>query len=307
MDSFSREFALFIDGIRLERGTSRLDLIDGIVSLSQYKRYLRGVTAIPNDIVLELASRLKYSITDLYTLYTKKHSKEDIVIRALYEDIQKGQYHDAQEKIRNINPDTFVSEYYTSFYDYIMIHLQHITGRVSDIHVLSMYSELINYPDCMTNESFNLVDLNVLYQIVKISGKLENYQPSELLYNVIKEGNLNFSSASDVSVLPGLFYTVSRVFYKRNELIKTIELTEKGIELSVSNSLSKVLPHLFLLNSIAKKKIDDLEGAYDSIKKCFLQLIITGDKQSIDFFKKSYDQYFDISLNELLQDISTML
>jgi hypothetical protein len=28
MESMSREFALFIDGIRIERGISRLDLID---------------------------------------------------------------------------------------------------------------------------------------------------------------------------------------------------------------------------------------------------------------------------------------
>jgi len=46
MENKAREFGLFIDGLRLERNISREDLCDGIMSLSQYKRYLRGDTSI---------------------------------------------------------------------------------------------------------------------------------------------------------------------------------------------------------------------------------------------------------------------
>ena len=72
MENKAREFGLFIDGLRLERNISREDLCDGIMSLSQYKRYLRGDTSMPNAKLVQLADKLKFSITDIYGLFGKK-------------------------------------------------------------------------------------------------------------------------------------------------------------------------------------------------------------------------------------------
>ena len=76
MENESREFGLYIDGLRLERNMSREDLCEGIMSLSQYKRYLRGDTSIPNGKLVMIADRLKFSINDIHFMFRKKHNTE---------------------------------------------------------------------------------------------------------------------------------------------------------------------------------------------------------------------------------------
>jgi len=307
MESMSREFALFIDGIRIERGISRLDLIDGIISLSQYKRYLRGVTAIPNDIILEIASRLKYSITDLYSLYTRKHSKEDTLIREVYNELRIGRFQEAYEKLSNLNPESFVSEYYKTSYDFCMIYVQHSLNRVSDIHVLQMYSELINFPECMNNDSFNFVEISTLTQIIRVSSTINNFDAANKLYAIMSSGKFNYSTQNENSLIPVLYYTIAIVFYKQDEYEKAIELASQGIQSAIKNENTNALPQIYMLDAFAKKNLDNLDEAYLSVKKCFMLLILTENKNAIESFKVSYYKVFDLPLEELMQDVYKML
>ncbi len=307
MEPNSREFALFIDGIRIERGLSREDLIDGIISLSQYKRYLRGVTAIPNNIVLLIADRLKYNITEFYTLYTKKYSTEYNQIKNIYKLIQENNYNEAFFKAREINDELIVSGFNKLFYDYCIIYSQYKLGRISDIHVLSSFSEMINYPNCMENESFNMVEIDILIQIVTISTKMENFGPANELYKKLTSNNLNFSRTDETSILPSLYYTVSRVMYNQNDHEKVVELCDIGVTVALADENSNAIPHLFILKAISLKVLNRLEEAYDSVRRCFMQLIILNKQKLTDAFITSYNSNFDIPLNELMKDVYKLL
>ena len=91
MDYKAREFGLFIDGLRLERNISREDLCEGIMSLSQYKRYLRGDTSMPNAKLVQLADRLMFSLSDIYSLFGKKHDDNYKKIWEIYTLIRKNE------------------------------------------------------------------------------------------------------------------------------------------------------------------------------------------------------------------------
>lgn len=307
MESFSREFALFIDGIRIERGLSRIDLIDEVVSLSQYKRYLRGVAPIPNNVVIELADRLKYNITDLYSLYTKKYSKEDSQLREVYSIIQKYDYERAYLFLQDINDELLVSSFYKLFYDYMVIFTQHKLGRVSEIHVLSLYSDLIDYPNCMKNDSFNFVEISILNQIITISSGIGNYEAANLMFDKLTSNSFNYSSSNDATVLPALYYTLARVNFKQDNFERTNEVCELGIKTAIQYEILSGLPHLFFLNARALLRLNLENEAIISIKKCFLQLSITGNKNSFEAFLKGYNNDFDIPIEDLLKDVSDII
>jgi len=307
METISKEFSLFIDGIRIEKGLSRIDLIDGIVSLSQYKRYLRGVASFPNDVIIKIANRLNYDITDLYSLYSKKYNKEDLILREIYKLIQSFKYKEAELKLNEVNSELLISNYYKTFYDYLSLHTQHKLGRVSDVHVLSLYSNLINYPNCMNSHSFNMVELNVLNQITIVSSTMENYEPANLLYRVFTSGNFSSTITNDSSILPSIYYTVARVNYKQEYFERTIELTNLGIGISLSNDNIKILPYLYYLNARANKNHGDDEAAILSVKKCFLHLISMGNKAVYETFLKLYNQTFETPLEDLLSNITNLI
>lgn len=59
----------YIDYLRKNRGYTRTDFIDDIVSLRQYKRYVSGESSIPNKILVKLAKELKLTIPKLISEY----------------------------------------------------------------------------------------------------------------------------------------------------------------------------------------------------------------------------------------------
>ena len=307
METYSKDFALFIDGVRVERGISREDLIDDIISLSQYKRYLRGITAIPNNIVVEFADRLKYTISDFYSLFTKKHSREYNQISDIYYLLKQKRYEEALEACTAINYDLIVSSFNKLFYDFNFIFIQHKLGRVSNVHVLSIYSDLINYPSCLNNESFNMIEMNIMSQIAVISSTMENYEPAAGLYRILTSKNFDSIYSGEFSILPMIFYTTARVFYKEKKIDQVLSLTKQGLTFATKYETSNALPHLLLLNGLANKSLGYPIQAQISMKKCFLQLIILGNKDVYDSFLVTYKQNFDVPIEELLQDIDKLI
>lgn len=307
MDHNSREFALFIDGIRLERGISREDLIEGIISLSQYKRYLRGAAAIPNNVVVQIADRLRYSINDFYSLFTKKHNSEYNQLISIFKLIQSEQYQKALEACYDIKDELIVSSYNKIFYDYCFLYSQYMLGKISAVHTLGIFSDIIDYPVGMEKETFNMVEINILLQIVRISASMGNYEAADFLYTILTNPNLSSNYTGEVTILPIIYYYTARVFRQQDKLRETLELANSGIQAAITYETTNSLPHLYLLASLVQKEMNNELEALACIKKCFLQLIVIDKPVLTESFKSVYQNNFDTPIEELLKDVHKMI
>jgi hypothetical protein len=306
VESYSREFALFIDGIRIEKGMTRIDFIDEIVSLSQYKRYLKGAAPIPNNIIILLADRLKYNITDLYLLYSRKHNKEAQELNEIYNILIQLDYKTAYEKLKNFNAELIISNYYKSFYDFMMIFIQYKLDKVSDIHVLTLYTELIDYPQCLKNEVFNFVELNVLSQIILIASSMENFEPVNKMYDLFTSREFNYTGNDDKSIIPLVYYNLARAIYRQNDYERTIDLVKIGISEAVRNENSNALPHLLLLAANSLYFLEKFDESLSYFKKS-INLLLIQDKESTALTFKQYYVNSAINKDELVDELIQFL
>ncbi len=300
MENDAREFGLFIDGIRLERGISREDLCDGIMSLSQYKRYLKGDTSIPNSRLVQIAERLKFSINDIHFLFRKKHNDEYYKIYEIFRLIKINDFDKAHLVSQKIKKEVIVSEYNKSLLDFCLIRIQHALKMVSDIHVLGLYSNLIDFPSCANNESFNMVEISVLIQIVSISSSMGNFEPTNVMYRILSSKTFSYSTSGDSSFLPSIYSSLTSILGIQDEHKKVIELSEKGIKYCISQETSNALAHLFLFNSFAYLYTDNMNEALLSAKKCFMQLFIENKPEKFKTFKAAFEKQFDMKLRDLI-------
>jgi hypothetical protein len=306
VESYSREFALFIDGIRVEKGITRIDFIEDIVSLSQYKRYLKGAAAIPNNVVIMLADKLKYNITDLYSIYTKKYSKEEHQLNNVYKLIQNYSYNEAFKELQKVNSELIVSQYYKMTYDFLMIYTQYKLGMVSDVHVLNLYTDLIDYPQCLNNESFNFIELSVLLNIVLVSSSMDNFNPVNQIYEVFVKRKFSYSSTDDKSIVPVIYYNIARAFYRQEDYSKTIETAKIGVSEATSNENTNALPQLYLL--IANSEYysnNELESLKMFKKSIYLLAVLNKQSQVSSFIKYYVNNNVDIELivSEILENL----
>ena len=300
MTDRAREFGLFIDGLRLERDISREDLCDNIMSLSQYKRYLRGDTSIPNNRLVQIAERLKFSINDIHFLFGKKHNDEYYKIYEIYRLIKINEFKKAFDLSQIVKNDIIVSEYNILFLDFCLLRVQHALKMVSDIHVLELYSRLINFPNCADNDSFNMVEISVLIQIVTISSNMGNLEPTNVMYRILASKSFTYSNSGDSSFLPSIYSSLSSILGVQEQHEKVLELSQKGIDYCISQETSNALAHLFLFNSLGHLYTGNREAALLSVKKCFMQLFIEDKPEKLKAFNATFENQFKMKLEDLI-------
>ena len=301
MENKAREFGLFIDGLRLERNVSREDLCDGIMSLSQYKRYLKGDTSVPNSKLVQIAERLKFSITDIHLLFRKKHNEELNKIHSIYRLIRINNYKKALEESQLIKNDIIVSEYNKLFLDFCLIKLQHALKMVSDIHVLDLYSKLIDYPSCVDIDSFNIVEISTLIEIVTISSNMGNFEAAEIMYRILSSDTFSYSTSGDPTFLPSIFSSLSSILGMQEQHDKVKTLSQRGIDYCLINETSNALSHLFFYNSLAELNLGNRDKALISMKKSFMQLYLENKPKKFETFQKSFEKEFKMKLDDLIK------
>jgi len=301
MDYKAREFGLFIDGLRLERNISREDLCEGIMSLSQYKRYLRGDTSIPNAKLVQLADRLMFSLSDIYSLFGKKHDDNYKKIWEIYTLIRKNESKSALNLAIELKNSVLVSQYNKLFYDYCMIKIQHSLKMVSDIHVLNLYSNLIDYPACTNNDSYSLVEISALIGIVSISSSIGNYDAMNHMYKILTSKTFNYSISGDYSFLPSVYSSLSRSLGAQNEHEKVLEISQMGIDFCLTQETSNALSNLLFYKSISLLNLGRIDEGMEEAKKCIMQLYIENNPENLSSYKKVIEEAFNLQISDLIK------
>lgn len=301
MENKAREFGLFIDGLRLERNISREDLCYGIMSLSQYKRYLRGDTSIPNGKLVLLADKLKFSINDIYGLFGKKHNENYKKIWKIYGLIKTNESKKALLLSQDLKQDVLVSQYNKLFYDYCMIKIQHNLKMVSDIHVLNLYSDLIDYPACTNNDSYNMVEISTLIGIVDVSSMIGNHDAMNLMYRILTSKDFNYTTSGDSSFLPSVYSSLSRAFGAQEEHGKVLEISQIGIDYCLKYETSNALSQLLFYKSLSLINLKKIEEGKETAKKCFMQLYIEDKPKKFSIFKNIFENEFNMKLEDLIK------
>lgn len=301
MENKAREFGLFIDGLRLERNISREDLCDGIMSLSQYKRYLRGDTSMPNAKLVQLADKLMFSINDIYSLFGKKHNENYKKIWIIFNLIKVNDFKKALLLGEELKKDVLVSQYNKLFYDYCMIKIQHSLKMVSNIHVLNLYSDLIDYPACTNNDSFNMIEISTLIGIVNISSEVGNYDAMNLMYRILTSKTFNYSTSGDSSFLPSIYSSLAKSLGIMEDHKKVLEIAQMGIDYCLRYETSNALSYLLLYKSLSLLNLEKREEGLDAAKKCFMHLYIENKPQKFLSFKEAFEDAFNMKLEDLIK------
>lgn len=301
MSNRTREFGLFIDGLRIERDISREDFCDGIMSLSQYKRYLRGDTSIPNGRLVLIADRLKFSINEIHILFSRKHDSDNNKVLALYRLVHEQKINQAYKLGRELGMGSILSDHTTQMYDFCMLIIQHSLKLVSDIHVLDLYSKLIDYPNCIQKSSFNMVEISTLIQIVNLSAKLGDFEAANFLYNILSDDNFELSLTDKSSYLPSVYSNLAKILGMQEDYTRVLEITNRGIQYCKKNFRTASLPNLFFYNSLAHLVLNQRDKALESAKKTFMLVYVEGSIEKFNFFKHLFEKQFKMKLDDLIK------
>jgi hypothetical protein len=268
------------------------------MSLSQYKRYLRGDTSIPNNKLLQIADRLKFTISEIHKLYQDRSNTQLRRIDQIYTMTRSKHYEDAYRLALELREDIFISEYNQLYFDFCFVHLQNKLNMVSDVHVLELYSELINYPECLQNESFNWVEMNILFQMILTSSKMENYELADFMYKILTDNNHVFSVSKDLSLLPNIYLVLGQTYGRQRNYKRVLDVVNSGIAHCLKHQTSFALASLFLVKAFAHWDLDEKEQAIEAGRRSIMQLYVENNTSKISEYKQRLSKGLDLDFNE---------
>jgi len=295
MSDNARDFGLFIDGLRIDRNISREDLTEGIISLSQYKRYLRGAASIPNSILIMIADRLKFSISGLHQIYQAKQDSQYSKVLSIYSLIKQLEYEKAYEKAKLIRDEIFLSNFNKLFFDFCFISIQYNLSMASDIHVLDKYSQLIDYPNCLKNDSFNWIEINILLDIVRISSKVGNFEPSDQMYKIVTSPTFKYISSGDSSFIPVVFVTLATLLEKQEKYDEALIIIDEGIRNCRRFQTSTSLASLFMTKAFVLNDTQRKDEAIKSARKALMQLYIENNTEKYNHYLNAFKTNLETS------------
>ena len=151
------------------------------------------------------------------------------------------------------------------------------------------------------NESFNWVELNVLFQMILISSKIENYELADFMYSIITEKSTNFTLSRDLTLVPNIHLVLGQIFGRQSKFDQALELANKGIEHCKEHHTSFALASLLYIKSISHDALGQKDLAKVFAKKTIMQLIIEDNKTKIEEYKKKLSKSLDVDIEEICQ------
>src|SRR5690606_8848204 len=108
--NYSKQFALYFDRLRYEKGLTQEEFVESIISLRQYRRYLNGTSHIPQDIIDSFARRLGYRPHHVMLEFEGEKIQEGKRVENLYNLVVNQDFVFAQKFMQEYPIEQFIDQ-----------------------------------------------------------------------------------------------------------------------------------------------------------------------------------------------------
>ena len=303
----SREIVFYVESLRRGKKLTINELIQDIVSLRQFKRYLYGESNIPTDVLFKLCRRLNIEPITAIKNYDKSLKEENFMINTLHKHIVSKRFKEAENTIKHLRSSSFYSERNSNYFGICNSLYMHQVENLSDSRYIELISKEISYPELLKSDVIDLVEAFGLVSIVKITKNNEEKQKIMmfLLEKISLKGSLIEGDSS--YIYPYVIISLAKEFGKSEDVENVISLCNIGINNQKSNNSSYGLSQLHYYASLANNSINDISMRNHHIAACYYSLKLNeNDKNKIErltnVIKKDYGN--DILVKVIMSELS---
>ena len=282
MKKMHHKIAYHIDELRRQSSIIIIDFCHGICSERQYSRYMNGSKNIPQKKLIEFCNKLGFSPDEFFHSYFINDSKDYNLSSSLFYTLVKKDYFSVKEQLDILSKHKFINIQAEELFNYCLIRCQHETKRITKYYALDKYSSIIDYPNCLKKKQFNMIDIVCLLSITVIEFESKKYTSLEFLTNLLLQEKLIYLSSNSKDVLPSIYAAVSKLYGMLRNNEKELEISNRGIQYSLSINNNATLEQLYYYNSLALYRLGDKEKAFDSARNCLVTIL---SKQNYNFFE----------------------
>lgn len=298
----SREFALFIDKLRVFRNISQEDFLFEIVSMRQYRRYMNGDSTLSYHILDQLANRLGFNAEFIIMELETEKLKQTKLINDLYNAVAGKNIDKAKELLMNIDERHLIDDNNRLLFHHSKNLFDFISGINSEYVTINRTKKLIDLEKLLKKKALSTSELLILVsffyfkdfkKINVIAEKLASYM----------DHNITIVSGHNIRVLALVLKELSRYFSITENYERMLYYANEGIKYSNDMRSYYLLDTLYYFAGAACHELNQLTNRNDYLFKCISLLHMEGHLEKIsryiELFKTNFEIDLQIFINKL--------
>src|SRR3989339_1099944 len=289
---YSKELAMYFDILRFQRHISQESFTAEIVSLRQYRRYLKGEYQIPQYVVNKLSRRLGFKPEYLLLEFESSKMKETQEVNKYHNFVVNYDFENAKLLRESLSSHPLLDENNHRIFIYANLLYDFYTHKLNEITLISNIKELINYTSLLKNTSFSSTEIIILTSLLSISSFNEKDKIVNILRAYLEKEKFIISGHNQNTLLLCL-YRLADYSGLCNNYDDVIEFCKKGIMYCNMLKIHYLLEDFYYYSALAFSALDQIDKAHEMLYLCYCVLQIENNAAKT----KKYYQYIEGDFN----------
>jgi len=297
----SKSLSIYIERIRLARNISQLTLVEDVVSIRQYRRYLNGNSDMPLDIFLQLIIRLGLQPDRVLREMENVRVKEYQYMNHLYNAAVNYDYKKFDTLYNNMPFTQFVDKSNEQLFKFSVVIKKYYQKIYRRDETQKMVEKIVNYPNILKNEVLTDIELLILAFLIDVSNKTTREKVVERIFYIYE--NKGIISSGNSRILIVIAAKLAKHFGILGEYDRVLDFCDIGINRNKTYESYYLSEYFYYYKSLAYHKLNQIDEFNIALQKCFNILEFDGNeskkKKFEDLIKDDY--HFDFNQYVLTQ------
>ena len=289
----SMELTNFLEHIRLGRGISQENFVDGICSIRQYQRYRNGDSAIPYERVEMFAEKLGIPSKKLLNHFEHSKNEQFLLVNEYYNAAVDNDQKQLKQLKYRLNQDILIEEETLVFYKHAMIFEIYQKNTISKAEAIRQNMELINYPDILKQEFVTDIEVLILSSFVDF----EDVPKFDVLLKRLDElfeTTANIFSGDNIMIILLILMRLARGHGIQGNHERVIGFCDKALEVGRNHQTYYLFVYFYYFKALAHFELEQYLEYEDALFHCFNAIQIEDDDETREHFTKLIEEDFGI-------------
>lgn len=273
--NYSKNFALYFDRLRFEKGLTQEQFVEDIISIRQYRRYLNGLSYMSHDIITKFSERLGYRPQHMILEFESEKIHEAKRVNQFYFYVANRGYDEAYKILKDMPLDSIHDPFNKMYYQHAIHGLNYGAGKIGRQELLDLTLSLIQYPEILDRNALSSIEMVVLSSLISNPMFKESNKLIEKLLILADNPNRIHSGHNETMHILVL-YRIAEYYGLNKRYRDVISVCDRAIEFDRSQRSYYLLDFLYYYKALAHFFLDEKDLHEENLFKTYATLITDG-------------------------------
>ncbi|AUD63166.1 hypothetical protein BK010_06030 [Tenericutes bacterium MO-XQ] len=293
---------IYLEQLRSARHISQLSFVEDIISLRQYRRYLKGESDIPFSVVAQLASKLGLKTDTILREFEALRLEETKTMNDLYNLAVNYAHKEFNNLLKTINPENIIEASNLLLYKHSITVNDYYRKAITHPQVRQMNIDLVNYPAVLEQGILSTYEMLILTFLIDVMPVDDSNKIIDKLSSYLNDQRLIISGGNDK-----VYTLILAKLAKRSGILESYHQVIKFCEIGITRNRSLysyyLMEFFYYYQSLAYHRLGDDENFKLSLKRCFNVLEFEGNENKIKKFVNLINDDYDIEFKTYVLDM----